>query len=97
MTKLSIDDVTRVAVLARLGLSDAELEKYALELTAILNFVTDLQSIDTSGIDSTSQVTGLTDVWREDKVVDCAISREELLANVPMHEGSFVKVKRVLE
>lgn len=97
MTKLSKDEARRIAILARLGLSDAELEAMTGQLGSILDFVAVLQQADTSSVEATSQVTSLIDVLREDEVRPCGISREQLLANAPATENGFVKVKRVLE
>ena len=96
MTKLSIDEVTKIASLARIALSSRELDELSLELSSILNFVEQLQQVDTSDETVTSQVTGLKNVTRKDEVKKCSLSREELLANAPLHENGFVKVKRVL-
>lgn len=63
-------DVKHVAKLANLPLSPDEEKKYDTQLTAILDYVDQLQQVDTAGVEPTSQVTGLTDVVREDAVQD---------------------------
>ena len=97
MAKLSKDEIQRIAILARLGLDDAELSAMMTQLSSILEFVNVLQNTDTSSVEATSQVTGLVDVLRDDEVKPCGISRDQLLANAPDTEKGFVKVKRVLE
>lgn len=66
--QLSDDDVRKIALLARLGLSDDEVRKFGPQLQNILGYVEKLQEIDTDGVEPTAQVTGLTNVKRDDKV-----------------------------
>src|SRR5260221_11197766 len=61
---LSRDGVAHVAMLARLGLSDAELEQYQHQLDAILDAIGKLNEVDTSAVAETAQVGGLVNVWR---------------------------------
>lgn len=96
MAKLTPQDVLKLARLARLQLTEEELHKYSDELTAILKYVEQLSSVDTKGVEPTSQVTGLTDVTREDEVIDYGTSQEDLLKNLPAREKNYIKVKRVL-
>ena len=70
MTKISAADVKRLARLCRLKLSDQEVDKYQTELSSILNYVEILQSVDVSGLEPTSQVTGLHNVVRPDELLD---------------------------
>ena len=96
MAKLSRDDILKLARLARLRLSDAEVETYQKELSAILEYVAQLDTADTVGLEPTYQVTGLTNVARADVVKDYGISQADLLKNVPKTEGSLIKVKRMI-
>jgi len=77
--KLTKDDVKKIAHLARLGLSDAEIEKFAPQLTDILSYVEMLKEVDTTGVPETSQVTGLANVTREDTVDQSLSTPDELL------------------
>ena len=70
MSKLSRDDILKLARLARLDLTEAEIQEYGEELSAILQYVEKLQTIDVDGLKPTNQVTGLTDVMREDQIRD---------------------------
>lgn len=97
MAKLSIKEVEKIATLAKLGLSDKEKAKLAVDLSEILDFVETIQKTDTKNVETTSQVTDLIDVLREDVVKDCDIPREKLLKIAPETENGFVKVRRVLE
>lgn len=97
MAKFTKSEVEKVASLARIGISEAEKDELTQGLSSILEFVDALQAVDTKGVAPTSQVTGLEDVLREDEVVRCELSRDELLANAPATLEGYVKVKRVLE
>lgn len=96
MAKLKRDDILKLANLARLDLSDAEIEEFALELSDILQYVEQLQSVDVSGLQPTNQVTGLTNVTRPDEIVDYGYEPKELLKNVPAVQDDQIKVKRIL-
>lgn len=96
MTKFSRDDVLKLAKLARIDLSDEEVDKFADEFTAILDYVQQLQSVDVSGLEPTSQVTGLTNVMRPDVVKDYGYTPSDLLKNVPATQDDLIKVKRMI-
>ena len=96
MSKLSDDDVKNLAKLSRLALSDEEIEKFKTEITQILGYVEQLQSIDTEGVEPTSQVSGLTDVTRPDEVREYGPGQTELLKNLPAQKDGYIKVKKIL-
>ncbi len=96
MVKLTREDVLKLARLAQLHLSEEEIEKFRLEISEILEYVAQLNSVDVNSIEPTSQVTGLTNVMREDVVFDYGISKAELLKNVPDTKDGLIKVKRTL-
>lgn len=96
MTNISIDDVTRVAKLSGLTLSDEETEAYREQFQEILSYIDRLGSVDVSGLDPTYQVTGLQNVMREDEIIDYDVSQDELLKNAPEVHDAQIKVKRVL-
>lgn len=90
--------IKHIANLARLELSDAELEKYGGQLSGILSFVEQLQEVDTDNVEPTAQVTGMENIFREDKVIDW--NREEVQAALDLAselEGEQIKVKRILQ
>ncbi len=96
MAKLTREDVLKLARLSRLHLSDEEIDQFASEISAILGYVEQLQSVDLKDLPPTNQVTGLTNVMRADEVVDYGYTQEDLLKNLPaVHEGQ-IKVKRML-
>jgi aspartyl-tRNA(Asn)/glutamyl-tRNA(Gln) amidotransferase subunit C len=96
MSKLSRDDVLRLARLSRLKLVDDEVEKFRNELSSILEYVETLNSVDTSGLEPTYQVTGLKNVMRSDELKNYGYRPEDLLKNAPAVQNNQFKVKRVL-
>ena len=97
MAALSKDDVLKLAQLARLELSKEEVNNFAKEINEILAFVEKLQAVDVSGLEPTVQVTGLSNVMREDVVKPYQATPGELLERAPAREGDLIKVKRVLQ
>ena len=97
MAKITRKEVEHVAKLARLGLTDKEIAKFQKELASVLAYVEKLNEVNTKNVPLTAQVTGLTNVFREDEVKKCDISLDELLTNAPAKEGRHLKVKAVLE
>ncbi len=96
MAKLTREDVLKLARLARLELSDKEVETYRTELSDILQYVEQLQSVEVDGLQPTNQVTGLTNVTRVDEVKDYGYKTDELLKNVPKVKDHQIQVKRML-
>lgn len=96
MTKLTRDDVLKLAQLARISLSEGEVEEYSEELSAILQYVEMLSSVDVEGLQPTNQVTGLTNVMRDDTVIDYGYAPADLLKNAPAVQDDQLKVKRMI-
>jgi aspartyl-tRNA(Asn)/glutamyl-tRNA(Gln) amidotransferase subunit C len=96
MTKLSSEDITKLAYLARIDVTEDEVAEFAGEFSQILEYVEKLQSVDVTGLQPTSQVTGLTNVTREDEIVDLGYTSDDLLKNVPKVENGQIKVKRMI-
>lgn len=95
---LTKDEVEKVARLARIELTDEELERFRHQLSAVLDYVEQLQKVNTSGVEATAQVTGLENVWREDAVTeDQPDEREAALAQSPERVANLIKVKSVFE
>lgn len=96
MAKLSREDVLKLARLARIELAEDELEEFTTEFDEILGYVEKLQQVDITGLEPTSQVTGLTNVMRADEVRDYGYKPEDLLKNVPSVQDNQLKVKRMI-
>ena len=93
---ISRTDVEHVAALARLGLSDDEIDRMQEQLNRILEAIGQLQSVDTSAVGPTAQVIQLENVMRDDVAAD-PLQRDAALANVPLREGPMLRVPVVLE
>jgi len=94
--KLSREQVIDIADLAKLDLTEAEIEQYADQLSAVLDYASRLEQLDTNNIPPTATVLPLENVMREDEVQPC-LPREQALANAPSAiEGQF-RVDAVLE
>jgi aspartyl-tRNA(Asn)/glutamyl-tRNA(Gln) amidotransferase subunit C len=93
---LSIETVRHIARLARLRLTPDEEQRYATQLSAVLDHATRLQQVDTSGISPTASVLGLPAPLRPDEPRPSP-ARELLLANAPQPEDGMFRVPRVLE
>lgn len=93
---LSLDDVRKVALLARLRLSDEELAKMQHQLSDILDFMQVLQEVDVTDVPVTAQVTDVVNIVRPDDVRP-SLPVEEALANAPQSENGYFKVKPVFE
>jgi len=94
--KLSKKEVEKIAKLARLELTDEEIKTYSKQLSAILGYVDQLQEVDTENVEITSQVTGLSNIMREDKVAECD-DASELISMSPEHKDNLIKVKAVFD
>lgn len=92
---LSTEEVKKVAQLARIELSDTEVEKFQQDLSSILDYVEELKAVDTEGLEIVSSVTGLENVQREDKAV-LVEYQEEIMANAPERKDKYYKVKSIL-
>lgn len=96
MAKLTRDDVLKLAQLARLDLTDDEVAEFSEELSAILGYVEQLSKVDVAGLKPTNQVSGLTNVTRDDEVKDYGYEPAKLLENVPAVQDNQLKVKRMV-
>jgi aspartyl-tRNA(Asn)/glutamyl-tRNA(Gln) amidotransferase subunit C len=93
---ISRADVEHVARLARLGLSDEEIDRMQVQLSSILETIAKLADVDTSQVGPTAQVIALENVMRDDEVRQ-PMPREAALANAPLREGPMLRVPVVLE
>jgi aspartyl-tRNA(Asn)/glutamyl-tRNA(Gln) amidotransferase subunit C len=89
------DEVAHLARLARLALSDAELDHLAPQLDQIISAVAQVQEVAAEGIPPTSHATGLTNVFRADEPVPC-LTPQQALAAAPAVEQQRFKVPRIL-
>jgi len=94
MIQITKEETQKIAQLARLELSDAEVERFSEDLSAVLSYIEQLNELDTDDVPVTAHITALTNMMRKDEIVPCAF-REDLLAQVPMRDGDGVSVKAV--
>ena len=94
--KLSHEDVLYIARLARLGLTEAEVEKLQEQLSLLLENFEVLQQVDTTDVPPTAQSIDLQTVMRDDEVAE-SLPPEQILANAPQKDGGFFRVQAVLE
>jgi len=92
---LSRSDVAHVARLARLEVSDEQLDQFTVQLAAILEHAADVEALDTDGVPPTAHPLDLVNVLREDEVCP-SLSREEVLAMAPDVQDGRFRVPRIL-
>ena len=90
------DEVRHVAILFRMALSDEEVAKFQQQLSQIIDYFQVLQQIDTEGVPPTSHTISLENVMRSDEPRP-SYPPEDILANAPMSERGFFRVRAVLE
>lgn len=94
--KLSYEQVRHIAWLARLGLSEDDVEKFSLQLSNILDNFEILKEVDTGGVPPATHTIPLQNVIRKDDVAD-SYPQAEILSNAPKREGDCFKVQAILE
>jgi aspartyl-tRNA(Asn)/glutamyl-tRNA(Gln) amidotransferase subunit C len=95
MSRISADDVRKVAQLARLDLPDERIATYTGQLERILDYVAHLEAVDTEGVPPTTRAVEVVNITREDEVTPTPV-REDLLDLAPQREGDFFRVPRIL-
>ena len=95
MTKITKDEVKKVAHLARLELNEDEINNHAEQLEKILDYIKQLGKIDTSDVESTTRAIEVINVFRKDekKSSDCT---QELLELGPSREDQYFKVPKII-
>ena len=88
-------DIKYVAKLARLALSDDEIELYSKQLGDLLEHVNELAKLDTQDVPATAQVVESRNVERPDEITPC-LDHETVLSQAPHREGSFFRVPRII-
>ena len=93
---LSTEDVRHMALLARIGLDEGEVERLSEQLSSILDHFTALSAVDTEGVEPTAHPLPLANVMRGDSVSP-SLPRADALANAPEEEEGYIRVRAVLE
>lgn len=96
MAKLSKEDVLHIARLSKLKLTEKETEKFAGQLSDVLEYFDQLSEVNTDQVEMVARVTGLQNVFVEDQITN-PVAPESLLDNSPEKEGRAIKVPAVFE
>ena len=94
--KIDEAQVRKVAKLARLELSEAEVKEFTGQLSAIIDYVERMNELNTGGIEPLAHCLPINNVFRED-IVKESLGTEKTLANAPQRDGAFFKVPKILE
>ena len=95
--KVSEEEVKHIAELARIELTGEEVNKFAKEISDILGYVKQLEEVDTEGVEPISQVTGKTNVFREDVAEDASQEKKDAMAkNYPDSQDGYIRVKQIM-
>ncbi|MCI6411644.1 Asp-tRNA(Asn)/Glu-tRNA(Gln) amidotransferase subunit GatC [Schaalia hyovaginalis] len=95
MSRISTDEVARVAGLAHIALTPEEIERFAGELDVIADSVAKVSEVATPDVPATSHPIPLTNVWREDEIAE-TLDRDEVLAAAPASEDGMFLVPQIL-
>lgn len=93
---LTPEEVLHIARLARISLTPADVDRFAAQLSGILDHFSALAAVDTEGVEPTAHPLPLSNVMRAD-AVSPSLSQGDALANAPEQEDGFVRVRAVLE
>ncbi len=96
MSKITTDDVRKVAQLARLELPESQIETYTTQLEKIIDYVAQLEKIQTEDIPPTTRAVEVVNIMRKDEVLTTD-NREEILDLGPKREGDFFRVPKILD
>ena len=93
--KITPQEISHVANLARLQLTQEEVEAMAVQLDDILSYVTKLNELDTAAVEPTTHAISIVNAFREDEIKP-SLPREKALANGPRQNGEYFVVPRVI-
>ena len=97
MTRITSDDVRKVAKLCRLEIPEDDIEKYSNQLEGILEYIAQLEKIDTLNVPPTTRAVEVVNVFREDTIVSSSSDvREKILDLAPQRDGEFFRVPKIL-
>ncbi len=94
--KIDQEQVRKVAKLARLELSEAEVEEFTGQLSAILDYVEKMNELDTTDVEPLAHCLPISNVLREDTAKE-SLGTEKALTNAPQRDGEFFKVPKILD
>ena len=94
--RVTKEEMRHIAALARVAMTDEELERMRDEMSNILDHFDVLQQVDTEGVEPTAHTADVRSVMRDDEVRPSA-TKEDVLSNAPLREEDFLRVRAVLE
>ena len=95
--ELSIDEIKDIALLGRIGITEEEATIYQKDLSSVLHYFDKLQELDTDGVEEIGHITGMTDVYRIDRVEEMDETGKQLtMENVRDTQDGYIKVKSIL-
>lgn len=94
--KITKEQIQHIAVLSRLNLSEEEKDLFGSQLSSILDYMDQLNELDTTETEPTSHVLSLNNVMRDD-ILTSSLPREEALKNAPSHSENFYRVPKIIE
>lgn len=95
MSRITADDVRKVAELARLDLPEQWISLYTGQLERILDYVAQLEAVDTDGVPATSRAVEVINITRHDQVLRTDV-REQILDEAPERTGDYIQVPRIM-
>ena len=95
MSRISEDQVKKVAQLARIDLNETEVKYHAIQIDKILDYINQLEKIDTENIECTTRAIEVVNVLRDDKKENFN-DKESILNQAPSREGDFFKVPKII-
>ena len=96
MARITSEEVSHLALLCRIAMSDDDVESMRDQMSNILDNIDVLNQVDTDGVEPTGHSVDLVSVMRDD-VVAPSTDREDALSNAPRREGDFIRVRAALE
>lgn len=94
--KIDQEQVRKVAKLSRLELTEAEVEEFTGQLSAILDYVEKMNDLDTTNVEPLAHCLPISNVFREDLAKE-SLGTEKALTNAPQRDGEFFKVPKILD
>ena len=94
--KIDQAQVRKVAKLSRLELTEAEVEEFTCQLSAILDYVEKMNELDTANIEPLAHCLPISNIFRRDCVKE-SLGTEKTLGNAPQRDGEFFKVPKILD
>ncbi|MDQ3238955.1 MAG: Asp-tRNA(Asn)/Glu-tRNA(Gln) amidotransferase subunit GatC [bacterium] len=93
---LSTQQIEHIAKLSRLDLTSEQMSRYGGQLSNVLEYIKELDQVDTTGIEPTINTTGIEDRLRED-ILDNSLTQEEALSNTKQHHNGYIIVPNVFD